>query len=373
MPVTTGEHPTHMKQPVSITDHIRRLIVLGTPIIIGKIGIIILGFADTMMIGHYNTESLGAASFVNNLFSLVIIGSTGFAYGLTPVIGELSGAGDKTGIGGKLKNALAVNGTTGILLTLCMADPVLQPRQTRPAPRTHAAHQAVLPDHTGVPRVRPAVQRLQTIRRRHHGHPHIHVDPARRQPAQHRRQLAAHLRRGRISRTRSHRRGHFHTFLAHRHAARFRRPVLQTATLPRLPRRLRPRNRQPHRLLPAQRTGLAARLANGHGNRLILTDHHHGRLDRHRRTRRPSGHAHHQHPLFHDVLRHGRCHRRTSQPLPGTKPPGGRAPRRLHRLRPHHRHGPHQTPCSGNSDPGSANCSPTTPTSSSHWAACFSR
>ena len=121
MPVTTGEHPPHMKQPVSITDHIRRLIVLGTPIIIGQIGIIILGFADTMMIGHYNTESLGAASFVNNLFSLVIIGSTGFAYGLTPVIGELSGAGDKTGIGGKLKNALAVNGTTGILLTLCMA------------------------------------------------------------------------------------------------------------------------------------------------------------------------------------------------------------------------------------------------------------
>lgn len=112
---------THMKQPVSISDHIRRLIVLGTPIIIGQIGIIILGFADTMMIGHYDTESLGAASFVNNLFSLVIIGSTGFAYGLTPVIGELAGTGDRASIGGKLKNALAVNAATGVFFTLCMA------------------------------------------------------------------------------------------------------------------------------------------------------------------------------------------------------------------------------------------------------------
>lgn len=99
----TRQKPERMNQPIPFTDHFRKLIALGVPIIIGQIGIIVLGFADTMMIGHYNTESLGAASFVNNLFSLVIIGSTGFSYGLTPLIGELFGANDKTGIGGKLK------------------------------------------------------------------------------------------------------------------------------------------------------------------------------------------------------------------------------------------------------------------------------
>ena len=109
-----------MNLPASHADHFRKLIALGVPIIIGQIGMIVLGFADTLMIGHYSTESLGAASFVNNLFNLVIIGSTGFAYGLTPLIGELFGAGNRTGIGGKLKNALFVNFTVAIVFTLAM-------------------------------------------------------------------------------------------------------------------------------------------------------------------------------------------------------------------------------------------------------------
>ncbi|EEO27946.1 MATE family efflux transporter [Oxalobacter paraformigenes] len=109
-----------MNLPASYADHFRKLIALGVPIIIGQIGMIVLGFADTIMIGHYSTESLGAASFVNNLFNLVIIGSTGFAYGLTPVIGELFGSGDRACIGGKLKNALFVNFTVAIVFTLAM-------------------------------------------------------------------------------------------------------------------------------------------------------------------------------------------------------------------------------------------------------------
>lgn len=110
-----------MNLPLPYTEHFRKLAALGIPIIIGQLGMIVLGFADTMMIGHYSTESLGAASFVNNLFNLVIIGSTGFSYGLTPVIGELTGANDRTGIGGKLKNALLANFTVACIFTLAMA------------------------------------------------------------------------------------------------------------------------------------------------------------------------------------------------------------------------------------------------------------
>lgn len=35
--------------------------------------VIILGFADTLMIGHHSTQELAAASFVNNMFNLAII------------------------------------------------------------------------------------------------------------------------------------------------------------------------------------------------------------------------------------------------------------------------------------------------------------
>ena len=42
-------------------QHYKALIFLGLPIVIGQVGVIILGFADTLMIGHHSTEELGAA------------------------------------------------------------------------------------------------------------------------------------------------------------------------------------------------------------------------------------------------------------------------------------------------------------------------
>ena len=72
-------------------QHYKALLLLGLPIVVGQLGVIVLGFADTLMIGHHSTEELGAASFVNNLFTLCIIFSTGFSYGLTPVVGGFYG------------------------------------------------------------------------------------------------------------------------------------------------------------------------------------------------------------------------------------------------------------------------------------------
>ena len=48
-------------------DHYVVLLRLGVPIMIGQLGIIIVGFADNMMVGHHTSEELAAASFVNNL------------------------------------------------------------------------------------------------------------------------------------------------------------------------------------------------------------------------------------------------------------------------------------------------------------------
>lgn len=101
-------------------SHYKHLMVLGIPIMIGQIGTIVLGFADTMMIGWYSTEALGASGFVNNLFNLVIIGSTGFSYGLTPLVSSYYGQGRLQGIGRLLKNALWVNCSVAIVFTAIM-------------------------------------------------------------------------------------------------------------------------------------------------------------------------------------------------------------------------------------------------------------
>ena len=101
-------------------NHYKALFKLGLPIVIGQLGMIVLSFADTLMIGHHSTEDLAGASFVNNMFNLAIIFATGFSYGLTPIVGSLFGKGEQKAVGRTLKNALFVNGLIGILLTLVM-------------------------------------------------------------------------------------------------------------------------------------------------------------------------------------------------------------------------------------------------------------
>lgn len=101
-------------------EHYKALLYLGIPIVIGQIGIIVLGFADTLMIGHHSTNELAAASFVNNMFNLAIIFSTGFSYGLTPIVGSLYGNKELAAAGRVLKNSLAANFLVAVVLTLIM-------------------------------------------------------------------------------------------------------------------------------------------------------------------------------------------------------------------------------------------------------------
>ena len=102
-------------------DYYRQLLAIGIPIVVGQIGVIVLGLADTLMIGHHSTQELAAASFVNNVFNLVIIFSTGFAYGLTPVVGALYGQNNLEATGRVLKNSLLANMLVAIGLMLIMS------------------------------------------------------------------------------------------------------------------------------------------------------------------------------------------------------------------------------------------------------------
>ncbi|MBO7301166.1 MAG: MATE family efflux transporter [Bacteroidaceae bacterium] len=102
------------------TTHYKELLKLGTPIIIGQIGIIVVSFIDTFMVGHHGTKELAAASFVNNMFNLAIIFATGFSYGLTPIIGKQFGKGKYKEAGTTLKSALLANGLIAALLVVAM-------------------------------------------------------------------------------------------------------------------------------------------------------------------------------------------------------------------------------------------------------------
>lgn len=87
---------------------------------VGQIGTIVMGIADTLMIGHYGTKELAAAGFANNVIGLLIISAMGFSYGLTPIVSFLYGEGRTCEIGGKLKNSLLTNNIISICMMLAM-------------------------------------------------------------------------------------------------------------------------------------------------------------------------------------------------------------------------------------------------------------
>ena len=85
------------------------LLRLGFPILIGQLGMIVVGFADNIMVGHYSTNALASASFVNNLFNVAIFCCIGFTYGLTPIVGSLFTQKRHGDIGATTRAALVLN------------------------------------------------------------------------------------------------------------------------------------------------------------------------------------------------------------------------------------------------------------------------
>lgn len=96
------------------------IIKLGIPILIGQLGTIVVGFADTIMVGRYSTEALASASFVNNLFYTANFACMGFTYGLTPLIGAKFSQGKKNAIGEILRNGVVLNLIFSLLITSIM-------------------------------------------------------------------------------------------------------------------------------------------------------------------------------------------------------------------------------------------------------------
>lgn len=110
---------THSLQTTK-RHYYKDLLSIGIPIIIGQLGTIVLGFADTLMIGHHSTQELAAAGLVNNIYGLVLLFYLGFSYGLTPVVGRLFGMNHQHEIGRKVKNSFVANMLIGIMLVCLM-------------------------------------------------------------------------------------------------------------------------------------------------------------------------------------------------------------------------------------------------------------
>ena len=104
----------------SYKKHYKDTLRLGIPLCVGQVCVILVGFADTIMVGHYSTDALASVSFVTNFFNLAVFTLLGFSYGITPIIGSLFARQDYSCAGATFRSAFAVNIVFGVLLTLVM-------------------------------------------------------------------------------------------------------------------------------------------------------------------------------------------------------------------------------------------------------------
>ncbi len=98
----------------------RALFRLGLPVLVTQLGIIIVSFADTMMVGAYGVDQLAAAAFVNSLFFIPTVMQLGFAGGLTPLIGALFGRGEDENTGRMLRAGVQSNIFLSLGMTVVM-------------------------------------------------------------------------------------------------------------------------------------------------------------------------------------------------------------------------------------------------------------
>lgn len=101
-------------------DEYGALFRLGLPVLVTQLGIIVVSFADTMMVGAYGVDELAAAAFVNSLFIIPTVMQIGFASGLTPLVGAFFGKGESRNAGHTLHAGVQINMAVSLALTAIM-------------------------------------------------------------------------------------------------------------------------------------------------------------------------------------------------------------------------------------------------------------
>lgn len=96
------------------------LLKLGAPVMVTQLGVIVVNFADTMMVGAYGLDELAAAAFVNSLFLVLMVMLMGFAAGITPLVGALYSVRKNYDVGRTLRVGLLLNTLVAVCFTAIM-------------------------------------------------------------------------------------------------------------------------------------------------------------------------------------------------------------------------------------------------------------
>src|SRR5688500_16448999 len=90
---------------------------LAYPVVISHLGHTLVGLSDSIIIGHTGKVPLAAVSLGISLFSIFMVTGIGMSYGLTPLIAQENGRGNRGNCGHLLAHSFIINMITGLVLT----------------------------------------------------------------------------------------------------------------------------------------------------------------------------------------------------------------------------------------------------------------
>lgn len=97
-------------------SHYKDNFLLAYPVVISQLGHTLVALSDSIIIGHTGDLPLAAVALGNGIFSVFVVAGIGISYGLTPLIAQESGRGNKRYCGHLLAHSFLINLLTGLVL-----------------------------------------------------------------------------------------------------------------------------------------------------------------------------------------------------------------------------------------------------------------
>ncbi|MBC6411140.1 MAG: MATE family efflux transporter [Ekhidna sp.] len=98
---------------MTLKEHLRKNILLATPVVIGQLGHIMVGVADSVMIGRVGVVPLAGATFANSIFYVLFLFGIGVSNALTPLVSSTNPE-NKSRLYTLLQNNILLNLSLGI-------------------------------------------------------------------------------------------------------------------------------------------------------------------------------------------------------------------------------------------------------------------
>ena len=117
-----------MTQVMTLPQHMRAVLVLGTPLVASQLAQFSVQITDTIMLGWYGVEELAAVTLAGTFFFIFLIMGAGPGFALMPMVAEAEEAGDEVRVRRLTRMALwiSVGFAMAVLPLMWMSAPILQ-------------------------------------------------------------------------------------------------------------------------------------------------------------------------------------------------------------------------------------------------------